>query len=107
MFRRSAAVLALVLAATLLRASPQPPTAVLRRPRRPAHEHDAASHDASQPGGWTLPADAQQKKSPLTADAKVLEVGKSIFKNKCQKCHGPRGSVTGPTLIRITQRTWI
>ncbi len=40
--------------------------------------------------------DAQQKKSPLTADAKVLEVGKSIFKNKCQKCHGPAGLGDGP-----------
>ena len=95
MFRRSAAVLALVLAASFYvvasaanRSTPQA--------KAPAHEHDQASHDASQPGGWTLPPDAQDKKSPLTADAKVLAVGKSVFKNKCQKCHGPAGLGDGP-----------
>jgi mono/diheme cytochrome c family protein len=49
-----------------------------------------------QAGGWTLPADAEQKKSPLTVDAKVLAAGKSVFKNKCQKCHGATGLGDGP-----------
>jgi mono/diheme cytochrome c family protein len=89
MFRRSAAVLALVLAASFYvvtssaQGTPQS--------KEPSHEHDAP-----QPGGWTLPPDAQQKKSPLTVDAKVLALGKSVFKNKCQKCHGPGGLGDGP-----------
>jgi mono/diheme cytochrome c family protein len=97
MFRRSAAVLALVFVASFyaaasatVQSTPQstPPAAA------PAHDHDA--HDASTPGGWTLPPDAQQKKSPLTVDPKVLALGKSVFKSKCQKCHGPGGLGDGP-----------
>ncbi len=65
----------------------------LRAQAKPAHDHD---HDQPGPGSWTLPPDAEQKKSPLTVDAKVLAQGKSIFKNKCQKCHGPGGRGDGP-----------
>jgi len=46
--------------------------------------------------GWTLPPDAATTKSPLTVDAKVLATGKSIFKEKCQKCHGASGKGDGP-----------
>ncbi len=107
MFRRSAAALAFVLAASFYvvasaanRSTPQA--------KAPAHEHDEASHDASQPGGWTLPPDAQQKKSPLTADAKVLAGWKVDLQEQVPEVPRSRaGSVTGPTLIRITQRTWI
>jgi mono/diheme cytochrome c family protein len=60
----------------------------------------AASSDGiamqAQPGGWTLPADAEQKKSPLTVDEKVLAQGRAVFKDKCQKCHGPKGRGDGP-----------
>lgn len=41
--------------------------------------------------GWTLPPDADETKSPLTVDAKVLASGKAVFKDKCQRCHGPGG----------------
>jgi mono/diheme cytochrome c family protein len=58
----------------------------------PAHEHEH-EHDNS---GWTLPAGAEDKKSPLTVDAKVLAQGKATFKSKCQKCHGPNGLGDGP-----------
>ena len=95
MFRRSAAALAFVLAASFYvvasAANRNTPQA-----KAPAHEHDEASHDASHQAAGRCQPDAQQKKSPLTADAKVLEVGKSIFKNKCQKCHGPAGLGDGP-----------
>ena len=46
--------------------------------------------------GWTLPADADAKKSPLTVDEKVLNTGKAVFKNKCTKCHGAAGVGDGP-----------
>ena len=83
--------LALVLAASLCAVAGG--HASLSAQAKPAHEHD---HDQQGPGGWTLPPDAEQKKSPLTVDAKVLAQGKSIFKNKCQKCHGPAGLGDGP-----------
>jgi mono/diheme cytochrome c family protein len=46
--------------------------------------------------GWTLPPDAETMKSPLTVDDKVLAAGKAIFKDKCQRCHGPGGLGDGP-----------
>jgi mono/diheme cytochrome c family protein len=42
-------------------------------------------------GGWTLPPDADTLKNPLTVDDKLLEKGKAIFKDKCERCHGPKG----------------
>ncbi len=56
---------------------------------RPAAEPSSGS-------GWTIPADAADKKSPLTVDDKVLAAGKNVFKQKCQKCHGPQGRGDGP-----------
>ena len=58
---------------------------------KPPHDHDQPGPDS-----WTLPPAAEQKKNPLTVDAKVLAQGKSIFKSKCQKCHGPNGKGDGP-----------
>jgi mono/diheme cytochrome c family protein len=46
--------------------------------------------------GWTLPPDADTKKSPLTVNEKVLATGKAVFKDKCTKCHGPGGLGDGP-----------
>jgi len=54
-----------------------------------------AKPDASA-SGWQLPPDADEKKSPLTVDDKVLTTGKTIFKNKCSKCHGASGLGDGP-----------
>ena len=48
------------------------------------------------PSGWQLPADAAETKNPLTVDAKLLATGKAVFKDKCQKCHGPGGRGDGP-----------
>ena len=49
-----------------------------------------------QSNGWTLGDDVATKKNPLTADAKTLAAGKAIFKDKCQRCHGPGGLGDGP-----------
>ncbi len=46
--------------------------------------------------GWNLPADAAATKSPLTVDDKVLAIGKKVFTDKCQKCHGEKGLGDGP-----------
>ena len=61
----------------------------------------AAGSPAQQPAapsksGWTLPPEAETTKNPLTVDAKVLAAGKAVFKEKCQKCHGPAGKGDGP-----------
>lgn len=48
------------------------------------------------PAGWQLPPEADTLKNPLTVDEKVLAAGKGIFKDKCEKCHGPRGLGDGP-----------
>jgi len=88
MVHRSIATLAAVFAATLVVTSVAASTAApqAKPPAAPAHEHKETGT-----GGWTLPADAEAKKSPLTVDDKVLAAGKSVFKSKCQKCHGPNG----------------
>ena len=46
------------------------------------------------------------KKSPLTGDAKVLAAGKTVFKDKCQQCHGPAVSAMVPMRIPTRRRTW-
>jgi len=45
---------------------------------------------------WILGEDADTRKNPLTLDAKTLANGKSIYKNKCERCHGPGGLGDGP-----------
>lgn len=56
----------------------------------------AQTKPASGPAGWTLPPDAKELKNPLTVDEKVLSAGKAIFKDKCERCHGPGGLGDGP-----------
>ena len=62
--------------------------------------HAVTGTDAPIPqrstSGWTLPPDAADTRSPLTVDDKVLAIGKKIFTDKCQKCHGPKGLGDGP-----------
>jgi mono/diheme cytochrome c family protein len=68
--------------------------AALMIPVTMAARHQAASAPqapASQPSGWILPADADTKTNPLKADAATLATGKSIYKDKCERCHGPGG----------------
>jgi mono/diheme cytochrome c family protein len=48
------------------------------------------------PSGWQIPPDADTLKNPLTVDEKVLASGKAVFKDKCERCHGPAGLGDGP-----------
>ena len=50
----------------------------------------------AQPSGWTLPEDAEATKNPLTVDDKLLANGRAVYKDKCQRCHGPGGLGDGP-----------
>ena len=45
----------------------------------------------AQPAGWTLPPDADDTKNPQTVDDKLLASGRAVYKDKCQRCHGPGG----------------
>jgi mono/diheme cytochrome c family protein len=93
MVHRSIATLAAVFAATLVVSSVAASTAA---PQAKPPAAPAADKKQSGSGGWTLPADAETKKSPLAADPKVLAAGKTVFKSKCEKCHGPNGLGDGP-----------
>jgi mono/diheme cytochrome c family protein len=60
---------------------------------RDAQAKQAATHANA---GWALPPEAETTKSPLTVDDKVLATGRAIYKDKCQRCHGPGGLGDGP-----------
>jgi mono/diheme cytochrome c family protein len=45
---------------------------------------------------WVLGEDAETKTNPMPADEKTLATGRAIFKDKCQRCHGPGGLGDGP-----------
>jgi mono/diheme cytochrome c family protein len=49
-----------------------------------------------EPGGWELPATADDEKNPLTVTPVVLNAGKALFKKNCERCHGPEGVGDGP-----------
>ena len=57
---------------------------------------DASPVTNVQARGWTLGEDAETKKNPLAADEKTLAAGKALYKDKCQRCHGPGGLGDGP-----------
>ena len=57
---------------------------------------EVASAASVQARGWTLGEDAATKQNPLKPDETTLAAGKAIFKQKCQKCHGPGGLGDGP-----------
>ena len=59
-----------------------------RRQMPPAQQKSDERLDAA--------ADAADTKNPLTVDDKVLAIGKKVFNDKCQKCHGPKGLGDGP-----------
>ncbi|OFW20875.1 MAG: hypothetical protein A3G21_19015 [Acidobacteria bacterium RIFCSPLOWO2_12_FULL_66_21] len=68
-----------------------------------AHQPSGQAAGAQQPApaqspgnGWTLPPDAGDTKNPLAVDAKLVATGKALFKDKCQRCHGPGGLGDGP-----------
>lgn len=58
-----------------------------------AAQQAAPPAQAQRPSGtgWQLPPDAPDTKNPLPVDAKLLDSGKTVYKNKCERCHGPGG----------------
>lgn len=76
---------ALILAAALLGAA-----AAARAQQEPQAPGEG------KPGGWTIPPDAAQEKSPITVTPQTLVAGRALFQKNCQRCHGPRGIGDGP-----------
>jgi mono/diheme cytochrome c family protein len=50
----------------------------------------------SRPGGWTIPPNAAEEKSPITVTPQTLVAGRALFQKNCQRCHGPKGIGDGP-----------
>lgn len=46
--------------------------------------------------GWTIPAGAAQEPNPIAASPDVVAKGKTLFHDKCEKCHGKEGKGDGP-----------
>ena len=63
----------------------------------PAPKLFAQSNQAKpNTSGWQIPPEADTLKNPLTVDDKVIAKGKAVFKDKCERCHGPEGLGDGP-----------
>ena len=45
---------------------------------------------------WTIPANAAMELNPIPATPEVIEKGRKIFENRCQRCHGRDGKGHGP-----------
>lgn len=50
---------------------------------------------AAQGTAWQLPADAADEKNPVTVTAATLASGRRLYRDNCQRCHGPQGKGNG------------
>ncbi|HEX5474508.1 MAG TPA: c-type cytochrome [Vicinamibacterales bacterium] len=60
--------------------------------RAPLPQHAKPTSDS----GWTIPPDARTEQNPMAGNPAALATGKQLFKNNCQRCHGPGGKGDGP-----------
>jgi mono/diheme cytochrome c family protein len=49
----------------------------------------------AQGTGWQLPPTAADETSPLTVTGATLAEGRRLFREHCQRCHGPQGRGDG------------
>jgi mono/diheme cytochrome c family protein len=52
--------------------------------------------DGSSGKGWTIPTGGSKEPNPIELSPEVLEKGKKVYENSCQKCHGKEGKGDGP-----------
>ena len=45
--------------------------------------------------GWQLPPTAAEEKNPVAVNAATLAAGRRLYRDNCQKCHGPQGKGNG------------
>jgi mono/diheme cytochrome c family protein len=50
---------------------------------------------AAQGSGWQLPSSAADEKNPLTVTPATLAAGRRLYRDSCQRCHGPQGKGNG------------
>ena len=50
---------------------------------------------AADSNGWHIPEGAATERNPEPLDAAVLAKGQSLYKSKCQRCHGADGTGHG------------
>lgn len=60
----------------------------------------AASQGASDSEGWQIPDGAAAERNPVLLDSAVLARGHSLYRSKCQRCHGIEGMGNGPDADR-------
>ena len=53
---------------------------------------------------WKAPARAADFRNPITADAKSLAAGKSIYARECATCHGDNGKGNGPDAADLSRQ---
>jgi mono/diheme cytochrome c family protein len=53
---------------------------------------------------WTAPASEKSKKSPMEANAKVVEQGEKIAKVNCVSCHGAKGKGDGAAAVALNPK---
>ena len=59
----------------------------------------ASARGASQVGaddGWQIPAAASTEANPLAGGTEVIARGRTLYRSKCQRCHGAAGKGDGP-----------
>lgn len=61
-----------------------------------AQEGGQPAQEGAKPGGWTIPPNAAEEKSPIAATPQTLVAGRALFQKNCQRCHGPKGIGDGP-----------
>jgi mono/diheme cytochrome c family protein len=54
----------------------------------------------SDSNGWHIPSSAADEANPIAVSAAVVAKGQTIYKSKCQKCHGATGVGNGPDADR-------
>lgn len=53
---------------------------------------------------WKAPARAAGFRNPVSADARSLEAGKSIYARECATCHGDTGKGNGPDAADLSRQ---
>jgi len=56
----------------------------------------SAAFIQSDSNGWKIPSGAADEASPIAASAAIVAKGQSLYKSKCQRCHGATGIGNGP-----------
>jgi mono/diheme cytochrome c family protein len=56
----------------------------------------AAARAGTQDDGWQIGDDAMELRNPIVATPAVVTRGGTVYRSKCQRCHGRGGRGNGP-----------